>query len=79
MRDGILERTVSRHYKHRRAVVVCAALTYTLRTTDVGEKLQWLHDSHMPTWTDHFEVRPARLRFHYRVVAVSAPRTDPIR
>lgn len=76
-------RTVSLHYKRRRADVVAETLSQamawagdrhgTLAGSDVRRvaRQEWLRKSGFPAWTLGFEVRRARTRFHYKVVAVS--------
>jgi hypothetical protein len=63
-RPVIRTKTVSLHYKRKRADAVCNGLNAAY-----GSGRSELPEGY-PAWTDHFEVRRARTRFHYKVVAV---------
>jgi hypothetical protein len=68
------QKTISRHYKRRRADEKAGQLNDQLvyKRTKVGYEAykSWLAFMGLPEWSTRFAVRPARLRFHYRVVAL---------
>lgn len=68
------EKTISRHYKRRRAETRCRALEMDMekaRSRGGRDQLErWILNNRLPIWTTKIEVKPARLRFHYRVVAL---------
>jgi hypothetical protein len=75
----VRKKTISRHYRRRRADEQEEFLTILLKRTlqSVGQDGIWsasasgkkLIEYGVPTWTRRIVVRPARLRFHYRVEA----------
>jgi hypothetical protein len=67
------ERTISRHYKRRRAEERREQLVDQMavaRKKGRDAYQVWLAANALPTWTTKVEVKPARLRFHYRLVVL---------
>lgn len=68
------EVTVSRHLLRRRAEAKATDLNHDLSVAeDHGVADAWISTRDLPAWTIHFQVRRARKRSHYRVVAVDGP------
>lgn len=66
-------KTISLHYKRKRADSVCNALNAAMDEARRNGVVMtdWLDAYDLPAWTRTIEVRRARTRFHYKVVAVS--------